>query len=123
MGQISTRKRIKVRPPMVGHSGEKKIWGQSESNICTLCNLLVETSDHVLKCKHEETVKVRNQLLHEMKNKIKSCDTYPLLQRWMMILFHQWLGDFPISYPETKEIENIKEAILEQNALCTDYLD
>jgi len=59
----------------------KKRWGQSESNICTLCNLSVETSDHVLKCKHEEMVKVMNQLLHEMKNKIKSCGTYPLLQK------------------------------------------
>jgi len=77
----------------------------------------VETPDHVLKCKHGEMIKVRNQLMNEVRNKVKSCDTYPLLYRWILILLCQWLGDFPMSYPTTECTAKIKEAILEQENL------
>ena len=52
----------------MGHGEGNKKWGQAGSNICTLCNLSVETHDHVLKCKHVELVKVRYHSQEKPRN-------------------------------------------------------
>ena len=92
-------------------------WQQTHSDLCPLCNLYPEDTDHVLKCSAQEAKSARTKQLLELRELLDKLETNNLLRNRMMSVILQWTNGFDCGeyqLDENLEIELVNAAFRSQ---------
>ena len=98
-------------------------WNMIDNNICTMCNVHVETWQHVLQCSSIHMARCRNNSISTLKKELQILKTNPALLEHFIAAIYDWTNGVtpsppPISY--NLYINEIRQAHIGQLAIGYD---